>query len=149
MLKKAFAAVSTIAVAVFVYASPALAVQEHGDPEGFFVHQLAHLTFIAAMAFMIFVLKKPSVSHVKGWHSIRYAALFFLLWNLDAFTAHIARREMDSVGGYIKDSIIYLKDLPAYAYYYLSLAEYFFLVPAFVFLAVGLYRLRKHIETEA
>jgi hypothetical protein len=149
MLRKALAVTSTIAVTMLAFVPQALAVQEHGDPEGFFVHQLAHLIFIASMVFMMHVLKKPTVSRVKGWRSIRWAALFFLLWNADAFIAHIARREMDQAGGYIQGSVIYLKDLPANTYYYLSLMEYFFLVPAFIFLAMGLFRLRKYLESEA
>jgi len=149
MLRRAVSIFSAAALFVLVYAPQAFAVQEHGDPEGFFVHQLAHIIFAAAMAFMMSVLKRPSVSQVPGWRSIRWAALFFLLWNVDTFFAHTARREMDLAGGYIKNSTILLKDLPSYGYYILSLIEYFFLVPAFVFLTVGLYRLRKYIEEES
>lgn len=127
-------------------ATDALAIQEHGDPEGFYVHQLAHVVFFAAMAFMVVVLRKPTVYRLAGWRSIRRAALFFLLWNVDTFISHEARHEMPA--DYIQGSILYLRDLDAVVYYWTSIVEYFLLVPAFIFLAVGLNQLWKHLQEE-
>ncbi len=148
MCKKAAAIPLATAAFVLTLAPEALAVQSHGDPEGYFVHQIAHLVFMAAMVFMIAVLKKPVTERVKGWHSVRWAAIFFLLWNIDTFSAHVAERGMGLGTAYKQGSVIYLRDIPAGVYYYGSLAEYFFLVPAFVFLAVGLYRLKKYLREE-
>ncbi|MBI5190160.1 MAG: hypothetical protein HZA22_05755 [Nitrospirae bacterium] len=134
------------ALLVMLNASDALAIQDHGDPEGFYVHQLAHIVFFAAMAFMVVVLKKPAVYALEGWRSIRRAAFLFLLWNVNTFISHEARHEMPA--DYIKGSVLYLKDNDAVVYYWTSMAEYFFLVPAFVFLAMGLDQLWKHLRKE-
>ena len=134
---------------VFLFqAQQAFAIQEHGDPEGFFVHQLAHLVFIAAMVFMFVVLRKPAVSRLTGWRYVRYASLFLLLWNVDTFLSHIASYRMEPKEAYINGSVLMLRDFAARFYFFSSLAEYFFLVPGFIFLAIGLNQLFKHIEKE-
>lgn len=135
-----------IAALILLQATDAFAIQEHGDPEGFYVHQLAHIVFFAAMAFMVVVLRKPTVYRMEGWRSIRRAALCFLLWNVDTFISHEARHEMPA--DYIQGSILYLKDTGAVVYYWLSMIEYFFLVPGFIFLAVGLDQLWKYLQKE-
>ena len=66
----------------------ALATQTHGEPEGLVVHQITHLVFIFSMGTLIFWLRKRKLVVETGWRYIQYAALLFILWNLDAFAVH-------------------------------------------------------------
>ena len=145
MLKRTLA----VTVLFLMQASNVFAVQEHVDPEGYYVHQYAHVVFIAAMVFMMIVLKTAAADRHTGWWSIRWASVFFLLWNLDALFSHMASYRMEPAGEYIKGSVLVLKDFNAKFFCYSSLIEYFFLVPAFVLLAVGVNQLLRHLEKES
>ena len=140
----------TVIAALFVLltATDAFAIQQHVGVEGYFVHQFAHVIFAAAMAFVMVVLRRSLGARILGWRLVRYSALFFLLWNADAFIGHAASHSMDSVGGYIEGSSLHMRDSLAWTYYLASISEYFFLVTAFLLLAVGLNRLYRHLREE-
>ncbi len=70
-------------------AQPAGATQAHGPPEGLYVHQLSHLFFIFAMAILIYWLRSRGLVREQAWRYIQYAALFFILWSIDAFLVHL------------------------------------------------------------
>jgi hypothetical protein len=42
---------------------PALAIQSHGPPEGFYLHLIAHLVFIGALIFFIYKLAQAVREH--------------------------------------------------------------------------------------
>ena len=139
--------------AVFLFillnAGNAFAIQEHQGAEGFYVHQIGHLFFIAAMVYIYVVLKKPAASTLEGWKYIRFAAVFFLLWNIDALISHV----LDGLSKDVQDSIgptsVNLESFKASIYYLTRLVEYFLLVPAFVLMAIGTYKIRKQLEKES
>jgi hypothetical protein len=140
---------TVIAVLFVIFtATDAFALQTHTGPEGYFVHQFAHVIFAAAMAFVMVVLKRSLGARIVGWRLVRYSALFFLLWNVDAFIGHLASHRMDYAEGYIEGSALHMRDFLAWAYYLTSISEYFFLVTAFLLLAVGLNRLYRHLKEE-
>jgi hypothetical protein len=142
---------SLTALALFtggVLPVPALAVQEHGAPEGLFMHQGAHLFFIASMGLLIYWLRQRQLVRETGWRYIQYAALFFILWNLDAFTAHQLDEQLGVVDmlavapGLVR---IDAGDLPralAWFYYGVKL-DHLLCVPALLFLYFGLRRLLR------
>jgi len=72
-------------------AGQALATQQHGDPEGLYSHQIAHLFFIASMAVLIvqIALAHQWRGRRNGWHYIGISATLFLAWNLDTFAVHV------------------------------------------------------------
>ncbi len=74
---------------VLLGATPARAVQVHGPPEGYYVHQMAHLFFTAALVFMLSFLHARPVGKGKAWHYFKLSLFFFLCWNLWTFTAHL------------------------------------------------------------
>jgi hypothetical protein len=128
--------------------APALAVQEHGAPEGIYSHQGAHLFFTASMVLLVYWLRQRRLVREAGWRYIQYAALFFILWNLDAFTAHF----LDEQSGILdttlaapgKIQIQVGESLTALAwFYYLAKLDHLLCVPAMVFLFSGLRRLLK------
>ena len=143
--------VSLVALAVFtgwLLPAPVLAVQEHGAPEGIYSHQGAHLFFAASMGLLIFWLRQRRLVREPGWRCIQYAALFFILWNIDAFTAHFLDEQsgvLDTVmaaPGRIKIEVD--ENLTALGWlYYMAKLDHLLCVPAMLFLYAGLRRLLK------
>jgi hypothetical protein len=129
----------------------AFAVQEHGAPEGIYSHQGAHLFFIASMGLLIFWLRQRRLVREAGWRYIQYAALFFILWNLDAFTAHFLDEQSGildtAMAGPGKIRIEIGEGLSALAWlYYIAKLDHLLCVPAMGFLYAGLRRLLKDAE---
>jgi len=69
-------------------ATPALATQTHGQPEGLYVHQIAHLFFIVSMGILEFWLRQRNLVREPGWKYIQLAAVLLILWNLNAMAVH-------------------------------------------------------------
>jgi hypothetical protein len=141
-------ALSLIALLFIPDTRLAYAVQEHTAGEGYIVHQSAHILFLLAMIYMIVVLGKPLLARLAGWRYIRIAAFFFLLWNLDTLVSHAAEALLGPREGYMHGSSMHVTSIEAAVYYYARLIENFFLVPAFLFMALGLARLKKQLIQE-
>ncbi len=128
-------------------AGSAWAVQRHPGDEGFDAHIIAHFFLIASMIYLFAVLGKPSL-RLSGWKLIRMAAFFFLLWNVDVLITHITGKLMTPKEYYFRGSWMLVEDLKTELYYVTRLIEYFFLVPAFLFMALGLRRLETELKRE-
>ena len=149
---KAFAAL--VCIAVVGIAQPALATQTHYEPEGLVVHQVAHLFFALSMGTLAYWLRARKLTRHRGWRLIRYAALLLILWNIDAFTAHLIDEQASLVGVERIDALhLFLAPRPGLEFllplYYLVKLDHLFCVPALVFLFLGLRRLRDESETGA
>ena len=132
----------------------ALAVQEHGAPEGLYTHQGAHLFFIASMGLLIYWLRQRRLVKEAGWRCIQYAALFFILWNLDAFTAHLLDEQLAVVDIQTVDPWMVRIDADVFSpelawLYYAAKLDHLLCVPALLFLYFGLRRLLKDAETRS
>ncbi|UCF93270.1 MAG: hypothetical protein JSW39_03670 [Desulfobacterales bacterium] len=132
--------------------TPAFATQAHGAPEGLYCHQFAHIFFMISMGVLIYWLRQRQLVRITGWRHIQYAALFFILWNLDAFTAHL----LDEQLAVIATDRISLRDIRITAanssealiwLYYAVKLDHLLCVPALLFLYCGLKRLIKESET--
>lgn len=140
---------SALAVAAgWLLPAAALAVQEHGAPEGLYTHQGAHLFFVASMGLLIYWLRQRLLVREAGWRYIQYAALFFILWNIDAFTAHLLDEQLDVVDIQPVGEWMVRIDAgdfpPAMAMlYYAAKLDHLLCVPAMLFLYFGLRRLLK------
>jgi len=138
-------------LAGWILPDAAAAVQEHGAPEGLFAHQLAHLFFIASMGLLIFRLRQRGLVKQAGWKFIQYAALFFILWNIDAFTAHLLDEQLALVELRRPTAWRVVIEAeghpPALAWlYYAAKLDHLLCVPAMVFLFLGLRRLNREAE---
>ena len=140
--------IALTAITGWMVPSSALAVQEHGPPEGIYSHQGAHLFFIASMVLLVYWLRQRRLVREAGWRYIQYAAFFFILWNLDAFTAHF----LDEQSGILdtalaapgKIRIEVEENLAGLAwFYYIAKLDHLLCVPAMAFLYAGLRRLLK------
>ena len=143
-----FPYVSCLALVVFLllWAVPAAATQTHGGAEGLIVHQLAHLFYLVAMGILVYWLRKRGLVHRSGWRLIQFAAIFLILWNIDAFFVHL----LDETPGIVRSErlspweirITTQPGLEALAgIYYLAKLDHLLCVPALLFLYLGLKRL--------
>lgn len=64
------------------------ALQPHGEPEGHYVHQMAHILFLASLAYLYLHTRRTTALTGRGWDYLRIFCLFMFLWNLVAFTGH-------------------------------------------------------------
>ena len=140
-----------LVLAIALVSEPALATQAHSAPEGLYAHQLAHIFFIVSMGVLIYWLRERKLVQAVGWRYIQYAALFFILWNLDAFSVHLLEeqiavidvRRIDSwklsiTAANHSDTLIWL--------YYAAKLDHLLCVPAVFFLYFGLRRLLKETD---
>ena len=125
---------SALIVVILAITEPALATQAHSAPEGLYAHQLAHIFFIISMGVLTYWLRERKLVQAVGWRHIQYSALFFILWNVDAFFVHL-----------VEEQIV---DSPVLVWlYYAAKLDHLLCVPALLFLFFGLRRLLRDAET--
>ena len=111
----------------------ALAIQSHGAPEGIYVHQLAHIFFLAALCYLFWDIRRSSFPG-KSWRYLQYFCVLMAIWNVVAFTGHI-------VGTFIGASDIIKESghlstriagpiTPTKLIYYFTKLDHIFSVPA-------------------
>lgn len=147
-MERVFRIICFGALLLFVAPPLACATQSHGGAEGLYVHQMSHLFFCISMGILIYWLKARGLTREPGWRYIGYAALMFLLWSLDAFTAHLLDEQFSLVRVYpVGRSDIQL-DVEgfgrwlAWLYYGVKL-DHLFCAPAMILFFLGLRRLSK------
>jgi hypothetical protein len=148
----------TIVVAIIFLMSlpavPALATQGHGGAEGVWAHQFAHLFFLFSMVLLIYWLRQAGLVKAPGWRYIQYAALFFILWNLDTLLIHFLDEQIHAVsvhniGGWqIRIDAAGGRTWLAVVYY-LGKMDHLLCVPAMICLLVGLRHMLKGLRPTA
>jgi hypothetical protein len=138
---------------ILLLAEPALATQAHSAPEGLYAHQLAHVFFIVSMGVLIYWLRERKLVQAVGWRYIQYAALFFILWNLDAFSVHLMEEQLAVIDVQRIDpwkiSITAANHSTALTWvYYAVKLDHLLCVPALLFLYFGLRRLLKETDRQ-
>lgn len=128
---------------LFCRPASALAVQVHGDPEGYLVHQMGHFFFVAALFFLLYVLSKRPPGLGKPWKHLKISLVLFLLWNLDTVLVHwLAYRLPEEAflakGGSLLDDRLALTALWPWGFYYLGSFDHLLCVPASWFLILSL-----------
>jgi len=119
------------------------ATQLHASSEGIITHQLGHIFFLFSMVALIFTVTGKGLDKQKGWRLIQYSAFFFILWNLDALTAHLLDNQIRIVTienislGRIRVDTHNGSSFLAWIYYILKL-DHLLCVPAMLFLYKGL-----------
>ena len=141
-------------VSVVFISQPALATQAHSAPEGLYAHQLAHIFFIVSMGVLIYWLRERKLVLATGWRYIQYSALFFILWNGDAFFVHLVEEQfalvdIQRIGLWEINITTTLKSQTLLWLYYAAKLDHLLCVPALLFLYFGLRRLLKDAETMA
>ena len=118
------------------------AFQPHGAPEGHYVHQMAHILFMGALAYLYWHIGRTVTFVSKGWHYLRAFCLLFFLWNLLTFAGHAA-----AVHVYSEDIVIQVGNWDAYILppftlpkilYYIARLDHLLSIPAMYFLYISL-----------
>ena len=143
--------VGWIAAWMLVLPGTALATQGHAGIEGVWVHQFAHLFFLFSMLLLIYWLRQAGLVKLPGWRYIQYAALFFILWNLDAFFVHLLEEQLavidiERIGLWEIRLSAAPQSKPLVWLYYAAKLDHLLCVPALLFLYFGLRRLLKDTE---
>ena len=141
-------------IASVAAAEPALATQAHSAPEGLYAHQLAHIFFIVSMGVLAYWLRERKLIQAAGWRYIQYSALFFILWNVDAFFVHLVEEQLALIEiqriGLWEIQITGPVESPGLMWlYYAAKLDHLICVPALLFLFFGLRRLLKDAESRA
>jgi len=151
MNRSANLAIFRLAFIILLMAEPALATQAHSAPEGLYAHQFAHIFFIVSMGILIYWLRARKLVEMAAWRYIQYAALFFILWNSDAFLVHFLEEQIAVVEvqrldeWQIRISAANGSSFVAWLYYAAKL-DHLLCVPALLFLYFGLRRLLRDTE---
>ncbi|MFP4477462.1 MAG: hypothetical protein ACLFOY_18000 [Desulfatibacillaceae bacterium] len=144
---------ATVAAGMVLAPATALATQQHGGMEGLYVHQAAHLFFMVSMAMFLYWLRKRGLVRSRAWRCIQYSAIFFILWNLDAFIVHELDEHLNLVMRARVDTWHWAFDTSGGkfvpALYYILKMDHLLCVPALAFLWAGLRRLLAEAEQEA
>ncbi|NOX80851.1 MAG: hypothetical protein GXP57_07160 [Deltaproteobacteria bacterium] len=139
-----------VAAAILLPATPALAVQLHGAPEGLYVHMLAHVLYFAALLFLLLTIKKRPPGHSAAWRNFRLALVFFLLWNTDTFVVHwlySCLPDTAFAGHSLSDYRLTGPLTPVRWIYYLGRFDHLLCVPAMFFLVLSLRRFCREAES--
>lgn len=131
----------------------ALATQGHGGMDGVYIHQLSHIFFAVSMGILIYWLRQRNLVNEAGWRFIQYAALFFILWNVDAIMVHLLDDQLDII--HVKKIDLWHVQINAEngqrgleTLYYIAKLDHLFCVPALFFLYAGLRRLLKETKID-
>jgi hypothetical protein len=128
---------------LLVVPDPVAATQVHVPSEGLYVHQIAHIFFALSMAILLYWLRERQLVRERGWRYLQLSALFFMLWNIDAFVVHILDDRGDLFhtidAGTWHASIQFdtSEELLAFLYY-LGKMDHLLCVPAMILLYLGL-----------
>ena len=146
-------AVGWIAAGMLALPKTALATQGHAGIEGVWVHQFAHLFFLFSMLLLIYWLRQADLVKRPGWRYIQYAALFFILWNVDTILVHFLDEQLravsvENLGGWQ----IRIHATSGYEWlapvYYLIKLDHLLCVPAMVCLMLGLRHMLKETDPD-
>lgn len=146
-------AVGWIAAWLLMLPGYALATQGHAGIEGVWVHQLAHLFFLFSMLLLIYWLRQAGLVKLPSWRYIQYAALFFILWNVDTILVHFLDEQVrvvavENLGSWQ----IRIRTMDGYDWlapvYYLIKLDHLLCVPAMVCLMLGLRHMLKESDPD-
>ncbi len=120
---------------------PSWALQPHGAPEGLYVHQMAHLLFMGALAYLYLHTRRTTALVSKGWRYLRHFCILLFLWNLLAFTGHAVALYISPEHFINKGTWAARIDSPINAFkiiYFLSRMDHLLNIPALFALMISL-----------
>jgi len=124
-----------------------MALQTHGESEGIYVHQMAHILYMTALCYLYWDTKRSTFSG-RGWTYLRIFCVFTILWNLLALAGHACTQQLhpddfNIANGYLTSKINTPVTLVKLLFYTAKL-DHLLTVPAMVFLYMGLRSFYKH-----
>ena len=118
-----------------------MALQTHGEPEGIYVHQMAHILYMTALCYLYWDTKRSTFSG-RGWTYLRIFCVFTILWNLLALTGHACTQQLHPKDFSVDDGYLASKiNMPVTfikVLFYTAKHDHLLAVPAMFFLYMGL-----------
>lgn len=119
----------------------ALALQVHGEPEGLYVHQMAHLHYVFALGYFFWDIRRASFTG-RGWRYLQIFCLLMACWNLLAFIGHLAGVYLNPESLMQTDCYLETRLLEPFTLnklvYFATKLDHLIYVPAMFFLFLGL-----------
>lgn len=132
-----------------LFPNEALALQVHSEPEGIYVHQMAHLHYIFALGYFFWDIRRTSFSG-RGWRYLQVFCLLMICWNVIAFSGHLTGLYLDPQAFEQTDCYLQIRLLSPYTInkllYYITKLDHLIYVPALVFLLLSLKSFHKEAE---
>ncbi|HBH28354.1 MAG: hypothetical protein N839_0003030 [Desulfofustis sp. PB-SRB1] len=119
----------------------AWALQSHGEPEGLYVHQIAHILFAGALAYLVWHTRRTQEFSERGWKYLQLFCLLTIAWNVIAFTGHQVQEYLSIDDFLNKGSWHELITYPitiAKALHYLTKMDHLLFTPALLALMISL-----------
>jgi hypothetical protein len=141
-----------LAALIWGDAGPAWALQSHGPPEGFYVHQMAHVLFSAALAYLFWHTRRTQDLYHSGWKYLQTFCVLLILWNILAFSGHEAQRHLvseDIVGKNTWGEGLAFPITSVKVLYYFAKMDHLLVVPALSALVMSLRAFYKDARMEA
>ena len=124
--------------------APAFGFQQHGEPEGLIVHQVAHILFFSGI--IVFYRQINSKKkRTEGWFEFNTSLLLFLAWNCLTFYGHWYHTIMkpDNFISVDDTTVALIVNNVWDLFFYISKFDHLVLVPAFLYLSLALFKWRK------
>jgi len=126
---------------LIVFPEKALAVQNHGAPEGVYVHQLAHIFYTAAVCYLFWGVRQSAFKS-RGWRFLQIFCVFMVMWNVVAFTGHmlafhIHSSDFSHEAGYLSTRLLGPFSGVKFWYYFTQL-DHLFSIPSLFFLYLAM-----------
>ena len=129
----------------------AWALQSHSAPEGIYVHQMAHILFMGALAYLYWHTRRSPVLVSKGWKYLQVFCILLFCWNLLAFAGHEAFEHLAPADFIDKNSwteqiagpLSFVKVL-----YFTTKMDHFLNVPALLALVISLRTFYREVLEE-
>ncbi len=146
MLKLVILPVSAF-VCCLLLPQAAMALQTHSQPEGIYVHQMAHILYVAALGYLYWDTQRSAFSD-RGWTYLRIFCVLTIFWNVLALVGHAATQNMHSddfatTHGYLLSKINTPITLIKIVYYAAKL-DHLLMVPAMFFLFLSMRSFYHH-----
>jgi hypothetical protein len=128
-------------IMVIIPTGEALALQVHSEPEGLYVHQMAHLHYIFALGCFFWDIRRTSFTG-RGWRYLQLFCVLMIGWNMIAFIGHLVGDYLDPQAFLQTDcylQTLLLSPLTLHKYlYFITKLDHLICVPALFFLFLGL-----------
>ncbi len=136
---------------VLLLCKDAWALQTHGSSEGIVVHQLAHIQYLGALAYLFWDIRRSSFTGV-GWVYLQRFCLLMMFWNAIAFIGHFS--QMSLAEGAISTEDEYLSALLLLPVtfgkwvYYVTALDHLVCAPALFFLFLAMRSFYRSVDRD-
>lgn len=136
---------------VLLLCKDAWALQTHGSTEGIVVHQLAHIQYLGALAYLFWDIRRSSFTGV-GWVYLQRFCLLMMFWNAIAFIGHFSQMSLtegaiSTEDGYLSALLLLPVTFGKWVYYVTAL-DHLVCAPALFFLFLAMRSFYRSVDRD-